>query len=277
LALVIGVAACGEAPADATDILSTACAEARDVFAAAPAPADADSEAAFLEASDQAVGVVQDAIGELSGGADASIADLSWQLDDFPTSSDSAAPLVRAQRASAAIVRIDRFAEALSMPGCGAATWRPADWRTLAGRHKEDRTEAEYQESLNLLCSDTFPNPSLLRNGRPLLEALAATGESGGGAAPDDLQARVLARLNSTSDRGSRAGRFLRDFSRQLPELSPPDTLERQHISLIAAFMHIDSVLPNVIPDDPPTELRSRTDPAFDELEEAWGALEITC
>jgi hypothetical protein len=254
------------------------CAEARDIFAAAPAPADADSEAAFIAASDRAVGVVRDALDDLFDEMDdPNAAALSWQVNNFPSMTNSDEVLAVAQRASAAIIRIDRFAAALGMPGCGAATWRPADWRTIAGRHKKDQTEAQFRGDLNRICAGSFPNPALLEGGRPLLEALAATDASGDTGGADEIKERLLSRLSNLSNRPSATGRFMRDFPRRLPELSPPDTLEREHTSLIAAFMDVESVLPNVIPQNPSQEFRSHTDPAFDELEEAWGALEITC
>jgi hypothetical protein len=276
-ALVVGLAGCSEGPVDVTETLAEACTDAREAFAAAPTPGDEQSQAAFLEASDQATravaGVIQDLQEQVD---DAGLADLAWQLNNFPRPAEGREVLAVAHTASAAITRLDGFAESLGVSQCGAPTWRPADWRALADRLKEDQSETAFREQLNRLCADTFPNPGMLENGTSLLEALVANPD-GGAASSEDVMAQLLDRLNNLTGRAAAASVFLRDFSRELPALSPSEDLEDDFLALVAAFTGVDAVLPRVIPNNPPRAFRERVDPAFEELDRAWGAIGITC
>jgi hypothetical protein len=272
-ALVLGLTACGEGALDVTETLTDACNEARQTLADAPTPADAGSEEAFLTATREATETVATAIGELGDQVDdRTLADMAWQLNNFPTSVNGDDLLGVAHVASAAIVRIDGFAEALGVSECGAPTWRPADWRAMADRLKEEQSEEAFRADLNQLCVQTFENAPLLAEGTPLLEALV--GESGQG---DEVMDRLLPRLNSVNNRPAEARKFLHEFSDALPGMSPSENLEDDYLALVGAFIEVDAVVPNVIPDEPSADLRRRVEPAFEELQRAWGALDITC
>jgi hypothetical protein len=273
-ALVVGLTACGDGALDVTATLDEACAEARETFADAPTPANANSEVAFVEGAQEAAQTVVDVIDELSQQVDdRTLADMSWQLNNFPGSADGGELLGVAHEASAAIIRLNGFAEALSVSECEAPTWRPADWHAMADRLEEARSEEDFHADLNRLCAETFPNPTQLAQGTPLLTALV-----GGSDDPsEDVVATLLSRLTSLNNRPAEARRFLRDFSDALPELSPPESLESDYFALLAAFIHVDAVVPNVIPNDPSAQFRRRVDPAFTELEAAWDDLGITC
>jgi hypothetical protein len=273
-ALAVGLAACGEAEVDVTETLTEACTEARQILADAPTPADADSESAFVDASREATQTVATEIEDLGEQVDdPTLADMAWQLNNFPQPTDDEELLGVAHEASAAIVRLDRFAEALGVSQCGAPTWRPADWRAMADRLKEQQSEEAFRADLNQLCAETFPNPARLADGTALLNALVDSGQE----ESEDVIAGLLSRLHGLSNRPAEARRFLREFSGALPEMNPSENLEDDYLALLGAFIHVDSVVPNVIPDEPSTEFRRRVDPAFEELERAWGALDITC
>jgi hypothetical protein len=277
VALAVGLAGCSEAPVDVTETLAQACSDAREAFAAAPTPADEQSQAEFLEASGQATqavaGVIEDLMEQVN---DVGLSDMAWQLNNFPTPTQGREVLAVAHGASAAIMRLDRLAEDVGVSQCGAPTWRPADWRALADRIKADQSEPAFRDQLNRLCAETFPNPPMLQNGTSLLNALVANPD-GGGTSSEDVTAQLLDRLNNLTGRHAAASDFLRDFSRDLPALSPSENLEADYLALVTAFMGLEAVLPRVIPNDPSPEFRRRVDPAFDELDRAWGALGITC
>ena len=273
-ALVVGLTGCGDGAVDVTDALTDACTEARQILADAPTPADAESEAAFIDASQEASRTVAAVIEDFGDQVDnEALADMAWQLNNFPQPGEGDELLAVAHVASAAIVRLDGFAETLGVAECGAPTWRPADWRAMADRLKDRQSEEAFRADLNQLCAETFPNPGRLAGETPLLNALVNSGEDNS----EDVTAELLSRLNSLSDRPVETRRFLRDFSGALPELSPSENLEDDYLALLGAFLRVDSVVPNVIPDDPSAEFRRRVDPAFEELEQAWGALDITC
>ena len=273
-ALVVGLTACGDGALDVTATLDEACAAARETFADAPAPANANSEVAFVEGAQEAAQTVVDVIDELSQQVnDRTLADMSWQLNNFPGSADGGELLGVAHQASAAILRLNSFAEALSVSECEAPTWRPADWHAMADRLGPERSEEEFHADLDRLCVETFPNPTQLVQGTPLLTALV----DGSDDPSEDVVATLLSRLTSLNNRPAEAHRFLRDFSEALPELSPPESLEPDYLAMLAAFIHVDAVVPNVIPNDPPAQFRRRVDPAFSELEAAWADIGITC
>jgi hypothetical protein len=276
-ALVVGLSGCGEDPVDATEALAQACSDAREAFAAAPTPADEQSQAEFLEASSEATQAVAGVIdGLMDQAPESGLADLAWQLNNFPRPTEGQAVLAVAHGASAAIMRLDRLAEDVGVSQCGAPTWRPADWRALADRLKQDQSESAFRDQLNQLCAATFPNPRMLENGTSLLNALVANPD-GSGSAPEDVVGQLLQRLNNLTGRAAAASDFLRDFSRGLLELSPSENLEADYLSLVSAFIGIEAVLPRVIPNDPSQDFRRQVDPAFEELDRAWGALGITC
>lgn len=285
LALVVLAAGCADSPPDAGEEVAAACQQAREDFAAAPAPADDGAQNAFLDASAEAVQRVSVAIAELPENAvglddrdvERTLSDMAWQLNNFPSASGGTPVLETAHTARAAIVRLDRFAERLDLSECGAATWRPGDWRTLSDRLQDDTDEDAFRQQLNRLCAETFPNPTMLAEGRPLLEALAAnpTGDDSGPA--EDVKGQILARLNTLNDRPADAGRFIRDFSRGLPALNPSDDLDAEYAALLAAFISLESAVPKVVPRNPDPEFRRRVDAALEELEDAWSALEIRC
>lgn len=273
--LVAALAACSDPPPSVAELLAEACADARDGFAVAPAPTSAAAEAAFVEASHKATRAVAMVANELAvRGDDRTIADLAWQLYRFPTASDADAALGVAQEASAAIMRVDRFAQVLQVPECGRATWRPADWRAMADRHADRPSEAGFRRRINQLCAETFPEPVLLARGVPLLDALVADTPA---RSSEDVKARVIARLNTVTTRPSAAARFISVFSRELPQIRPSANLDGEYLVLLAAFMQLESAVPSAIPDDPPPAVRERLDAALDGLQDAWEALDITC
>lgn len=279
MVLAAGLAGCDEAPVDVAEVLTAACVDARDHLADVPAPVDEDSDLVFLQATDEATQTVALAAEELIAlGDDRSIADLVGHLRRFPGGSDADRLPGVAYEASAAIIRIDGLAEALVVPECRAAMWRPADWHAMTRRPGAQPDEDVFRQDLNRLCAATFPNPSLLADGMPLLQALVAGPDGGDEPGDSDaVKARVLARLNTVSNRPAAAPRFIREFADGLPELLPSDGLEGEHVALLAAFMHMDAAVPSVLPRDPAPHVRDRVYRALDELEEAWHPLGITC
>lgn len=264
---------CNEAAADPDDSLSVACTEAEQVFADAPVPADDGSREQFLQAAGEATTIVQDAIDDLEDAVDEqALEDMRWQLDNFPHEAGDEDVVLRvAHEASAAIVRIDRFAEALNVTECGAATWRPADWRAMAARVAGEPAEEQFRQQVDQLCAQTFPEPELLASGEPLLSSLV------GGAEDDAVTDELLSRLNSLDNRPAAAGRFLRDFSDGLVEIQPSGNLESEYTALVAAFTGIDAVVPRVVPENPSPEFTTRIEAAFEELEQAWSDMDISC
>jgi hypothetical protein len=279
-AIVVASAACGEAPVSVGETLREACAEARDRLATAPEPTDADSDAAFLETSKDAASAVGDIADDLAErGDDSTIADLAWQLHRIPASTNPDDALRAAHEAQAAIRRIDEFAQALRLPECRAATWRPTSWRTMADHHGERPGDATFRSAINRLCAKTFPHPSLLADGAPLLKSLVADQDGGDGpdASPDDVKARLLARLNTVSNRPSEAARFIRDFSNGLPAIRPSQSLDAEYTTLLAALLELDAAIPSVMPREPTVAVRERVYAALDHLQAAWDALSISC
>ena len=273
--LALALAACTEAPPSVADALTDACIDAGDVLAAAPRPADIDSDIAFMEHSQAAAQTVAGIADDLAArGDDRTIADLAWQLHRFPAPGSGDEVLGTAHEAQAAIFRIDGFAQTLRARRCSAATWRPAGWRAMVGRHGRRPDEVTFRRQLDQLCADTFPEPSQLAGGVPLLDALGADIAAG---SSDDVKARVIARLNTVTARPSEVSRFITDFSAELPQLQPSANLEHEYIALLAAFMRLDSAVPSAMPRDPRPDVRERVDAALDELQHAWEALDITC
>jgi hypothetical protein len=249
------------------------------MVASAPTPVDPGAERAFRQASDQATRAVADVADELAGrGDDQTIAALAWQLHRFPTANEDHS-LRAAHEASAAIVRIDRFARTLEVPECGAATWRSVDWRALANRLEARPSDDEFQKTLNQRCEENFPNPSLLRAGVPLLAALVADPKADPATIDlrQDVKRRLLPRLRTVTGRPGETRRFLTAFANDLPELQPSVKLEHEHVALIAAFMGLDAAVPRGMPRDPPPAVRERVEAALDELERTWEDLDITC
>lgn len=274
-ALAVGLAACGEEPANVSEVLTEACGDAREQFAAVPAPLDQGSDSAFLEAADQAAGTVVEAAEDLVGlSDDRSIADLIEHLRRFPDGSDADRLPRVAYETSAAIVRIDGLADTLAVPECGAATWRAADWRAMAAERGTQADEAVFRQDLNRLCAATFPDPSALADETPLLEALVERSNAGD---EDDVRADVLERLNTVSNKSSDVPRFIREFSDGLRSLRPSADAEDGYVALLAAFLHMDTAVPNTLARDPSPDVRERVYAALDELEDAWHALDITC
>jgi hypothetical protein len=265
-ALAAVLAACADDPPTVADLLADACAQARDDIAAAPAPGDADTDAEFVNISRQAASAVGRVAQDLADrGDDTTIADLAWQLHRFPEVANGGQSLAVAQEASAAIVRLDQFADRLQIPECGAATWRPADWRALADRHGDRLRASAFRLRMNRLCAETFPEPSLLAEGTPLLEALVpdANARAGSQDAAGGIRTELIARLNTLSDRQSHTAMFLRDFAEGQPQIRP--------------FKNVESAVPRAMPRDPPPLVRERLGAAFDELQSTWDALDITC
>lgn len=278
-ALVAVLVACSEAPPSVVEALTEACTDARDGLAAAPAPADNGSETAFRQAAEEATRAVGRVADELAGrGDDRTIADLAWQLHRFPSATGDQS-VRAAHEASAAITRIDGLAQVLEVPACGAATWRPAGWRAMASRHADRPSDDTFRHDINQLCANTFPNPSLLDAGVPLLTALVTNPITGEGSddPSDDVKDRLVARLRTVSDRPGDTRRFLTAFSNDLPQIRPSENLDGDYVALLAAFMRLDSAIPSAMPRDPPPDVRERVDAALDELQRAWEALDITC
>ena len=277
--LAAALAACDEAPVEVAEVLTAACVDARDHLADVPAPVDEDSDLVFLEAADEAAQTVALAAEDLvTLGDDRSIADLVRHLRRFPRISDADRLPGVAYEASAAIIRIDRLAAELVVPECGAAMWRPADWHAMTTRPVTQTDEGVFREDLNRLCAATFPNPSLLADRMPLLQALVAGPDGGDEPGDSDaVKARVLARLNTVSSRPADAARFIREFSSGLSDLRPSDDLVSEYVALLAAFMHVDAAVPSALSRDPPPDVRDRVYLALDELEQAWHPLGITC
>jgi hypothetical protein len=272
--------ACGNDPPTIAETLADACAQARASVAAAPAPVDDDAEAVFVDASRQAASAVGRVAQDLAGrGDDATIADMAWQLHRFPAGAGGDRALASAQEASAAIIRLDRFAERLQIPECRAAIWRPDAWRALADRRGDRLREGAFRRRMDRLCAGTFPDPSLLADGTPLLDALTAHANPRGGSqgASEGPRTQLIARLSTLSGRGSETAQFLRDFSDGQPQIRPPEDLEGEYLALLAAFQNIESAVPRAMPRHPPAAVRERVGAALDELQGAWGALDITC
>jgi hypothetical protein len=281
--------ACSDPPPSVAAMLAEACADARDHLAVVPPPVDADSEAAFMDASREATRAVASVADDLAErGDDRTIADLAWQLYRFPTAGDADEVLRVAHEASAAITRLDGFAHVLDVPGCGAATWRADAWRAVADRRAEHPSDAAFHRRLDRLCAKTFPDPAALAGGAPLLDALVA----GRGARParsatgarealvdssDHVKARVIARLNTVTTRPSDTARFIGDFSNGLPTIRPSADLEEVYVALLAAFIRLESVVPSAMPKHPPPATRERLDAALGALQDAWEALGIRC
>lgn len=278
-ALAVGLAACGEEPANVSEVLTEACGDAREQLAAVPAPLNEGSDTAFLEAADQAAGTVVQAAEDLVAlGDDRSIADLIEHLRRFPDGSDADRLPRVAYETSAAIVRIDVLADTLAVPECGAATWRPADWRAMAAERGTQADEAVFRQDLNRLCAATFPDPSALADETPLLEALVERSNGGDeDQDPTDVRADVLERLNTVSNKSSDVPQFIREFSDGLRSLQPSAAAADGYVALLAAFLHIDTAVPNTLARDPSQDVRDRVYAALDDLEDAWHALDITC
>jgi hypothetical protein len=273
--LAVALAACTEAPPSVADALTDACIDAGDVLAAAPRPADLDSDVAFMEHSQEAAQTVAAIADDLATrGDDRTIADLAWQLHRFPAPGSADEVVGTAHEAQAAIVRIDGFAHTLRVGRCSAATWRPAGWRAMVGRRRQRPDEVSFRRQLDRLCAETFPEPSQLAGGVRLLDAMGADIAAG---PSDDVKARVIARLSTVTARPSEVSRFITDFSAELPRLQPSASLEREYIALLAAFMRLDSAVPSAMPRTPRHDVRERVDAALDELQHAWEALDITC
>lgn len=269
--------ACGDAPPTVGEVLTEACGDARGVLGVAPTPVDADAEAAFMQVSREATQTVADVAADVAGrGDDRTIADLAWQLYRFPTATRADEVLGVAHEAQAAIVRIDGLAQTLQVRECGAATWRPADWRAIADRHAERPNDITFRQKLDRLCAETFPDPLLLADGIPLLNALVADTPARDGS-PDEVKSRLIPRLNSVTTGPSAAARFIRDFSSRLPQIHPSADLEGEYVALLAAFMRLDSAVPRAMPRDPPPDVRERVNAALDELQHAWDELRIMC
>jgi hypothetical protein len=275
--VAVVLVACGAQPVRVADTLANACSDARDRLATAPAPTDVASLTAFVDASAEAARAVARAANDVADrGDDQTIADLAWQLHRFPGSSGYPEEVLGiAHEASAAIIRIDRFAEILQVPECGAATWRPADWRALAVWHGNRPGDAGFRREIDRLCAKTFPNPSLLARGVPLLEALVADVPVNG--EPDGVKVRVIRRLSRMTGQQSDAARFVREFGDELPQIQPSANLERRYLALLTAFMELESVVPRAMPRDPPPPVQERVGAALDDLERAWHDLAITC
>jgi len=278
-ALIMVLASCRQAPQSVSEALTEACTDARERLASAPPPTDPDTEAAFRRAAEEATQVVGDvADGLADQGDDQTIADLAWQLHRFPSAGQEQS-LANAHEARAAILRIDRFAHMLEIPDCGAATWRPADWRAIADRLADSQSNEEFRQDLNRLCEETFPEPSLLRDGVPLLTAMVA---NPGASAPtidvrEDPKDRLVRRLRPSSDRPGDTRRFLTAFSNELPELQPSSNLDDEYLALLAALLGLDAAIPRGMPREPLPAVRERVNEALDQLEDAWQALDITC
>jgi hypothetical protein len=272
-ALTAALVACGQVPLGARDALSQACQDARSQLAAAPEPVNADAEAAFIATSQEAAGTVASVADDVaSRGDDPTIADLAWQLHRLSSAGAADEMLIAAHEAQAGIMRIDGFAQTLEVRACGAAMWRPAAWRAVADRHSQRPDDATFRRRLDQLCAETFPEPSLLASGMPLLSALVADAPQSG-----DVKARVIARLNTVNTRTSDAARFISGFSDGLARLEPSTTLEGEYLALLAAFMRLDSAVPSAMPKHPPPAVRERVDAALDDLQRAWDALDLTC
>ena len=278
-ALVAMLAACREAPPSVREALAEACADARRTLASVPAPADTDSETAFRRAAEQATRNVGDIADEVADrGDDRTITDLAWQLHRFPSAEDEQS-LRAAHEASAAFVRIDHLARTLEVPQCGAATWRPTEWRAMSDRLAERPSDDDFRRDLNRLCKETFPEPSLLSAGVPLLPALAAgpTADAGTLDLQQNVKGRLIPRLRPASDRPGDTRRFLTAFSNDLPQLQPSENLDDEYVALLAALIGLDAAVPRAMPRDPPPAVREHVGIALDDLERAWEVLDITC
>jgi hypothetical protein len=267
--------ACAQAPQSVSDVLSHACGDARDQLAAAPAPVDTDTDTAFTTASQHAAATVASVADDIAArGDDPTIADLAWQLHRLSTTRVADQPLATAHEAQAGIMRIDDLAQTLQIPACQATTWRPASWRAIADRHEPRPDDTVFRHQLDRLCAQTFPEPSLLTTGTPLLDALVADATTN---PTHDAKTRVITRLNTVNTRPSQTARFINEFSNQLPQLQPSTNLEHDYHALLAAFMRLDSAVPSAMPNNPPPDIRERVNAALDELQHTWDTLNITC
>jgi hypothetical protein len=92
-----------------------------------------------------------------------------------------------------------------------------------------------------------------------------------------DVRVGVLVRLDTVSNTSSDVPQFIREFSDGLRSLQPSADAEDGYVALLAAFLHMDTAVPNTLARDPSQDVRDRVYAALDDLEDAWHALDITC
>lgn len=229
--------------------MTRACIKARDLFAAAPSPVDQASDAAFLDASDEAVRAAtfpaRDLTEEVENPA---LREMHFQLDNFPRLVGAHETIGVAFEARAAIMRLDRFAQQLGVPACGAATWRPDAWASLTDRAADRPTEERFTADLDTLCFDTFGD---LPQGHA------------------DSVARAVAGVSARS--------AINEFERALLRMPPPPSMEDKYISLIAALLDLDAAIPDVAPTDPPPDYQERFAAARASVVAAIDDLGLSC
>ncbi len=214
--------------------MTAACIEARDIFAAASEPVDPATQAAFFEASDNAVRAATFPARDLTEKVEVTaLEELHLQLDNFPRLVGFHEPVSVAFEARAAITRLDRFARDLGVPECGAATWRPDAWASLTDQAADRPTEERFTADVKALCSETF-------GGLP----------EGG----TDRAASLLA--------GHAARQAVDAFKQDLLAMPPPRSMEAEYISLVAALLEFDAAVPDVAPTNPRPDFEERVDAA---------------
>jgi hypothetical protein len=248
--LVVAACACGsDEPPDVVATMTEACSESEAILAAAPEPVDDASEAAFLAASDEAARASGFPARDLGEDVDDPALDgLAFQLDRFPRLIGAREPVQVAFEARAAIARLDRFAGELGVEQCGAGAWRLDDWVALADRLADRPTEGSYREDVEVLCADTFGSVSF-----------------GGTDALADVIAATSAR------------RAISDFTREFGRMVPPDSLDDEHVDLLAALIDLDFAIPDFAPTNPSPDSQQRLDLARTNMVAALEALDVDC
>jgi hypothetical protein len=248
--VLVAAAACGsDDPPDVVATLTEACTESAAVLAAAPEPVDDASASAFLEASDEAARASGFPARDLADDVDDPALDgLAFQLDRFPRLIGAHEPVHVAFEARAAIARLDRFAGELGVPECGAAAWRLDDWVALSDRLADRPAEASYRADVEALCAETFGSVTF-----------------GGTDALADVIAATSAR------------RAISDFSREFGRMAPPETLDDEHVDLLAALIDLDFAIPDVAPTNPSPDREQRLELASTNTTAALDALDVDC
>jgi hypothetical protein len=248
--VLIAAAACGnDDPPDVVATMTEACSESETILASAPEPVDDASEAAFLEASDEAARASGFPARDLADDVDDPALDgLAFQLDRFPRLVGVREPVQVAFEARAAIARLDRFADELGVPQCGVAAWRLDDWEVLADRLADRPPDQSYRAEVEALCAETFGSVSF-----------------GGTDALADV-------ITATSAR-----RAISDFSREFKRMVPPDSLDDEHVDLLAALIDLDFAIPDVAPTNPSPDRQQRLDLASTNMTAALDALDVDC
>jgi hypothetical protein len=161
--LALALTACGDdgepEVEDVQEVLSQACDEAADQFAAAPAPTDEASTIEFLEAAFDPTEALHNAtfrnFPDDADDVEAALEALRYQTGQYPAvigDNDTAESV--AWEAQGAIAQIDRLTRRLGVLGCEPDAWRLDDYVAITDR-RAPRTDAEFLEGLEQVCMTT--------------------------------------------------------------------------------------------------------------------------